>query len=285
MSTPSSPPPRETPAADPADAERNRLLRALPPAAYAGLLPHLEPVELAVGQMLWRADAPIHAVYFPRTCVTSLLTPLADEAPVESATVGYEGVVGVPVVLGADASHTQATAQIAGAAARVDAGRFREWLAVADGATPLFLRYAQALLEQTAQSVACNRRHAMEERCARWLLATQDRVGGPTFLITHEFLAHMLGVRRASVTVAAGMLQQAGLITYRRGRVTILDAEGLEAASCECNGVVRAQQARLLGAGTTRARSAAAGLALLLGLRSRRREFRRAFARYSASCE
>ena len=251
-----------TPGADPApsaagspataqDAERNQLLRRLPPAAHARLAPHLESVELTPGQVLWRADAPIHAVYFPRTAIVSLITPLADEAPVESATVGYEGVVGVPVVLGADATHTQALGQIAGAAARVDAGRFRDWLATADGAMPLFLRYAQALLEQTAQSVACNRRHAMEERCARWLLATADRAGADTFLITHEFLAQMLGVRRASVTVAAGMLQQAGLITYRRGRVTILDRAGLEASSCECNAVVRAQHGRLVGPAAT----------------------------------
>jgi CRP-like cAMP-binding protein len=227
--------------------ERNRLLRALPAEAYERLLPHLEPINLATGQELWRADEPIHAVYFPRTCVTSLLTPLADERAVESATVGWEGLVGVPVVLGAPTTHTEALAQIAGAAARVDAGHFRAWLAAADGASALLLRYAQVLLEQTAQSVACNRKHAMEERCARWLLATRDRVGGDSFVLTHEFLAAMLGVRRASVTVAAGILQQAGLIEYRRGRVTILDAERLEEASCECYRVVRAQHARLLG--------------------------------------
>jgi len=227
--------------------ERNRLLGALPGAAYAGLLPHLDPVELTPGQVLWRPDEPLHAVYFPRTAVCSLLTPLADEAPVESATVGWEGMMGVPIVLGAPTTHTQAIGQIAGTAARVDAGRFRDWLGTADGALALLLRYAQALLEQTAQSVACNRKHATEERCARWLLATRERVGGDTFMLTHEFLAAMLGVRRASVTVAAGMLQRAGLITYRRGRVTILDAERLEQASCECYRVVREQHERLLG--------------------------------------
>ena len=233
--------------APPQAAERNQLLRALPPAAYAALLPDLEPVELARGQALWRHDAPIRGVYFPRTAVTSLLTPLGDEAPVESATVGFEGLVGVPVVLGAESTHTHAVAQIPGTAARVDARRFGEWLRASDGATGLFLRYAQALLEQTAQSVACNRRHELEERCARWLLATRDRVGGDSFPLTHDFLAQMLGVRRATVTVAAGMLQQAGLVRYSRGRVTILDAAGLEAAACECYAVVRAQHARLVG--------------------------------------
>ena len=240
-------PPLGDASASPQAAERNQLLRTLPPPTYAALLPDLEPVELTRGQVLWRHDAPIRGVYFPRTAVTSLLTPLADEAPVESATVGYEGLVGVPVVLGADTTHTHALAQIPGEAARVDAGRFRAWLAGADGATALFLRYAQALLEQTAQSVACNRRHELEERCARWLLATRDRVGADSFPLTHDFLAAMLGVRRATVTVAAGMLQQAGLIKYSRGKVTILDPEGLEDASCECYGVVRAQHARLLG--------------------------------------
>jgi CRP-like cAMP-binding protein len=237
-------------ASDSRAAERNWLLRALPAAASDALLPHLELVDIAAGQVLWRPDRPIHAVYFPRTVVCSLLTPLTDEAPVEAATVGFEGMVGVPVVLGAEATHSQAIGQIDGAAARVDAAHFRSWLAKADGALTLLLRYAQALLEQTAQSVACNRKHAMEERCARWLLATRDRVGGGDFALTHEFLAAMLGVRRASVTVAAGMLQQAGLIRYRRGRVTILDAERLEQASCECYRVVREQHERLLGTAT-----------------------------------
>ena len=232
-------------------AERNQLLARLPAAAYASLRPHLEPVELAVGQVLWPSDGPIYGVYFPRTAVCSLLRPLADDAPVEAATVGREGMAGVPVVLGAPTTHTLALAQIPGAAARVDAERFRAWLATADGAGPLFLRYVQVLYEQTAQAVACNRRHGMDERCARWLLATHDRVGADhgvdQFPLTHEFLAAMLGVRRASVTVAAGMLQQAGLIRYSRGRVTVRDRAGLEAASCECYGVLRDQHARLLG--------------------------------------
>jgi CRP-like cAMP-binding protein len=243
----SAPAARPSEAPDAHSAERNRLLRGLPAEAYAGLLPHLEAVEIRAGQVLWQPDGPLHAVYFPRTVVCSVLTPLKDEMPVESATIGFEGMVGVPVVLGAPTTHSQAIGQIAGAAARVDAARFRDWLAQADGALTLLLRYAQVLLEQTAQSVACNRKHAMEERCARWLLATRDRCGADHFMLTHEFLAAMLGVRRASVTVAAGMLQQAGLITYRRGRVTILDGERLEDASCECYRVVSAQHERLLG--------------------------------------
>jgi CRP-like cAMP-binding protein len=229
-------------------AERNQILRIISAEAYAGLRPLLEDVELTSGQILWRPDTALHAVYFPTTAVCSLLTPLADDTPVEAATVGYEGMVGVPIVLGAASTHSQAIAQVAGRALRADAGRFREWLAVADGALSTFLLYAQALQEQTAQSVACNRKHAIEERCARWLLATRDRVGDNVFVLTHEFLAAMLGVRRASVTVAAGMLQHAGLLKYARGRVTILDADRLAEASCECYHVVRVQHERLLGA-------------------------------------
>jgi CRP-like cAMP-binding protein len=225
--------------------ERNRLLRSLRAAAYGQLAPELEPVELTAHQVLWEPDGPIGAVYFPRTAVCSLLTPLSDEMPVESATVGCEGMIGVPVVLGAPATHTKAIAQVAGAAARVDAARFRAWLAAADGALPLCLRYVQALLEQTAQSAACNRKHELEERCARWLLATRDRAGGDRFDLTHEFLAVMLGVRRAGVTVATGLLQRAGLITYSRGQVSVLDAERLEQASCECYRVVREQHEHL----------------------------------------
>ena len=231
--------------------ELNALLRALPAGEYARLLPHLEPVELSRGQVIWRAEAPIHSVYFPRTMVGSLLTPLEGEPPVEAATVGREGFLGTPVVLGVRTTTVQALAQIPGAAARLDAGRLAEWLRTpgspGDALFPLLLRYAQALQEQTAQSVACNRRHGIDERCARWLLMTHDRVGADRFALTQEFLAFMLGVRRASVTVAAGMLQEAGLIKYSRGRIEVRDRIGLEAASCECYVVIRRKYAALLG--------------------------------------
>ena len=228
--------------------EENRLLRRLPPDQYAALLPYLEPVELNNRQVLWQPDTTIHSVYFPRTCVISLLTPLADEQPVEAATVGREGMAGTPVVLGVRVTNLQAITQVSGLAARLDAERFTGYLRQADGALfALLLRYAQALQEQTAQSVACNRRHAIEERCARWLLMTQDRVGVDQFGLTQDFLAFMLGVRRASVTVAAGMLQQAGLIRYHRGKITVVDRDGLEAASCECYKVVRRKYEQLLG--------------------------------------
>ena len=229
--------------------EENRLLQRLPPDQYAALLPYLEPVELNNRQVLWQPDATIHSVYFPRTCVLSLLTPLSDEPPVEAATVGREGMAGTAVVLGVRVTNVQAITQVSGLAARLDAERFMVHLRQADGALfSLLLRYAQALQEQTAQSVACNRRHAIGERCARWLLMTQDRVGRDQFGLTQDFLAFMLGVRRASVTVAAGMLQQAGLIRYHRGTITVVDRDGLEAASCECYKVVTRKYEQLLGA-------------------------------------
>jgi CRP-like cAMP-binding protein len=228
--------------------ERNLLLSLLPEASYASLAPHLEPISLSARQVAWRPESRIHAVYFPRSAVFSLLTPLQRHSPVESATVGYEGVVGVPVLLGVAASHSLAVVQISGEAARLDAERFRRWLAEQDDQTRgIFLRYSYVLLEQTAQSVACNRKHALEERCARWLLATRDRVGADEFPLTHEFLAAMLGVRRASVTVALGMLQQKGFLTYSRGRLKVLDAARLEETSCECYRVVRAEQERIMG--------------------------------------
>lgn len=234
----------------PQSAERNRLLAALPSESHERLRPHLEPVQLAIRRVLWEPDALIRSVYFPRGCVLSVLVLLEEEAPVEAATIGREGMLGAPVALGAESSSAQVISQVPGEAARVPAAAFREAMARDGALSALMLRYAQALLEQTSQSVACNRRHAMEERCARWLLMTHDRVGADTFPLTHDFLAFMLGVRRASVTVAAGMLQQAGLIRYSRGRVVVLDRARLEEASCECYRVVRERSDRLLGQGS-----------------------------------
>ena len=233
---------------DDQSSERNLLLSLLPESVYASLAPHLEPISVSARQVAWRPESRIHAVYFPRSAVFSLLTPLQRHSPVESATVGYEGMIGVPVLLGVAASHSLAVVQINGEAARLDADRFRSWIGEQDDQTrSIFLRYSYVLLEQTAQSVACNRKHALEERCARWLLATRDRVGADEFPLTHEFLAAMLGVRRASVTVALGLLQQEGYLTYSRGRLKVLDAAQLEETSCECYRVVRAEQERIMG--------------------------------------
>lgn len=214
--------------------ERNLLLRALPPASYRRCQPHLESLHLEAHEVLWEPDAPIEWVYFPRTLVASLLVPVEQELPVEAATVGREGMVGVPVALGADSTSVRAIVQVEGDAARIASSAFRH---VLDGDHALLRRtllYAHALQQQTAQSVACNARHALEERCARWLLTTHDRVGRDEFTLLQVFLASMLGVHRPRVTVAAGMLQRAGFISYHRGKITIVDRAGLEAASCEC---------------------------------------------------
>jgi CRP-like cAMP-binding protein len=226
--------------------ERNRFLRGLPTDSYDRLIDELEPVELATRQTLWESNARIRSVYFPRTCVVSLLVPLSENGPVEAATVGYEGMVGVPLVMGSDSTTTHALAQVAGTAFRVPATTFLRLLESDAALRSRSLRYAHALFEQTAQSVACNRRHSISERCARWLLMTHDRVANGEFVLTQQFLAMMLGVRRATVTVAAGMLQQAGFITYNRGRVTILDRSRLEEASCDCYKIVEESYNRVM---------------------------------------
>jgi CRP-like cAMP-binding protein len=188
-------------------------------------------------------------VYFPRTCVLSLIISFQeDNGGVESATIGREGMGGVTVALGAESTGATAIAQIPGEALRIPASVFRAALAQDTALLGVVLRYAHVLYEQTAQSVACNRRHTMEQRCARWLLMTHDRVGADHFPLTQEFLAFMLGVRRATVTVAAGILQQAGLIRYTRGTITIVNRNELEAAACECYGTIRAESDRFLGA-------------------------------------
>jgi CRP-like cAMP-binding protein len=234
-------------AESPAEEPSNRFLRALRPDSYARLAPELETVDLRARVVLWEPDAAIRSIYFPHTCVLSIIVPLRGDVAVEAGTVGREGFLGVPVLLGGDSTSTQAIVQVAGTASRLPSSIFRRALAEDDSLRDFSLRYAQALLEQTAQSVACNGRHDLSERCARWLLMTRDRVDGDEFHLTQEFLATMLGVRRATVTVAAAMLQRAGLIRYQRGRVTVLDREGLEDAACVCYAVVRRKYEKLVG--------------------------------------
>jgi CRP-like cAMP-binding protein len=232
------------------DVGPNRFLAALPVESYGRLAPELETVEMRAKVVLWEPDTPIKSVYFPHDCVMSIIIPLKGDVAVEAGTVGREGFLGVPVVLGGHSTSTQAIVQVAGTASRVPASVFRRAVAEDVALRDFSLRYAQALLEQTSQSVACNGRHDLSERCARWLLMTRDRVDGDEFHLTHEFLATMLGVRRATVTVAAAILQRAGLIRYSRGRVRILDRDGLEEAACECYGIVRRKYEKLVGAAT-----------------------------------
>jgi CRP-like cAMP-binding protein len=216
------------------EAEENRFLRMLPASSYFRMRPYLEPVPLPRKYVVWNVDEPVEAVFFPRRCVLSLLVTLRQRAPVEAATIGNEGMLGMSTVLGADRSPLLVVAQIPGEALRIPARLFQELVEDDASLRLLTLRYSHALLEQTAQSVACNRRHNTVQRCARWLLMTHDRVRSDEFTLTHEFLAMMLGVRRASVTVAAGQLQRANLIRYVYGHVVIEDRKGLEEAACEC---------------------------------------------------
>jgi CRP-like cAMP-binding protein len=228
--------------------EENRFLRMLPASSYYRIRPYLEVVRLSKRQVVWHVDDPIDFVYFPRRCVLSLLVNLKHRAPVEAATVGNEGLLGMSTVLGADRSPLLVVSQIPGEALRMGANLFRELVEDDASLRLLTLRYSHTLLEQTAQSVACNRRHVTVQRCARWLLMTHDRAHADEFGLTHQFLAMMLGVRRASVTVAAGALQQAKLIRYLYGRVVIENRQGLEEAACECYGIVQQRFERLFAA-------------------------------------
>jgi CRP-like cAMP-binding protein len=226
---------------------RNRLLAALPEDERQQLENALDIVSLGVKHSIAEPGKPFPHVYFPLSGVVSFVMELKDGDMVEIATVGNEGMVGIPVLLGAQESPTRVFFQVAGDAARMKADAFLQIMESLPALQSLLYRYAQVMMNQVAQTAACNHAHAIEQRMCRWLLMTHDRVGQDDFPLTQEFLAQMLGVRRPSVTVVAGMLQQAGLIRYSRGRMTIVDRERLEAASCECYGVVRRETERLLG--------------------------------------
>jgi CRP-like cAMP-binding protein len=225
----------------------NRLLALLPQNEREAVEQHLERVQGKSGQVLAEPGEGFSYVYFPETCVISVVNP-TDEGIVEVGTVGNEGMGGISVFLDAHALPSRTIVQIPGMMQRMRVSTFRETADAHPALRHLLLRYTHAFLVQVAQTASCNRMHPIEHRCARWLLMTHDRVGGAdTFMLTHEFLAFMLGVRRAGVTVAAGMLQRLGLIAYSRGRVTVLDRAGLEEASCQCYGIVRAHFQNVLG--------------------------------------
>jgi CRP-like cAMP-binding protein len=227
---------------------QNRLLRALSPAVHQQLLPALELSALTMRERLIEPAMPIPFVYFPLHGVVSLIRTLGDGTQVEVATIGNEGLIGLSLVLYANTVPFTAFVQVPGEAFRIEAEVFGRLLHEGTGAlSQLLYRYTQALFNQLAQHVVCNRLHRIAQRCAHWLLLTHDRVGRDEFPMTHEFLALMLGVRRASVTEVAGRLQKAGLIRYRLGIIRVLDRAGLEAASCECHGVIKQEYDRLLG--------------------------------------
>jgi CRP-like cAMP-binding protein len=227
--------------------EENRLLAALPKKEYDRLLPHLEDVSFTPKEVVYRAHGPIDYVCFPTDGVFSMIVIMEDGSSLEVATVGNEGMLGISAFLGGDRSHAQVVCQIPGRSLRMRLGPFQEEVQRCGPLHARVQQYAQVLLTQLGQSTACSHLHSVEKRMCRWLLMTHDRVRADELPLTQEFLAEMLGVRRATVTEVAGALQRGGLIRYQRGRVTILDRRGLEAASCECYRVVRGELNRLLG--------------------------------------
>jgi CRP-like cAMP-binding protein len=230
---------------------RNRLLASLPAADYARLASGMTRVDLDLKHVVFDVDRPIEQVHFPEAAVISILSVMADGSAVETATVGHEGMVGLPVFLGTDQMSAQAFCQIPGPSLRIASDDFRRALADSAALTLALQRYTQALFLFVAQSSACNRLHSMPQRCARWLLHTHDRVGAEVgrdeFPLTHEFLSQMLGVRRATVTEGMRILQKTGAVNYVRGRVVVRDRATLRSTACECYSVITREFDRLLG--------------------------------------
>lgn len=219
--------------------ERNALLRDLDAADYHALAQHAEDITISPGEVLVEPDERPSHVYFPQSGVISLVAVFQGGASVEVGTVGREGFAGIPVYLGTVTAPYRVLVQIEGTARRVPVDAFEALLAESPALERTIRRYVDAYLLQVSQNAACNRMHDLAARAARWLLMTHDRVGHDTFALTHEFLAIMLGVRRAGVSEAAAELQRKGAIRYSRGRVTIVDRSILERQSCECYRVVR----------------------------------------------
>ena len=219
----------------------NRLLDSLPSAEKADLAPHLEPMRLELKELLLEQGKRIDSVYFPLTAVASLLNMVENSAGVELATVGNEGLVGLSLSWEIDTLNPRefVQCQVPGDALVMDAETFASKVAEGGELTWLVHRYTQAFVTQLGQQVACNGLHTIEERCSRWILLTEDRVGADEFPLTQEFLAQMLGVRRPSVNLVARTLQEAGLIRFHRGRVRVTDRRGLEGTSCDCYSVLR----------------------------------------------
>ncbi len=225
----------------------NRILSSLSPDDYERILPDLKQVPLKFRVSLHEPGDKMPYVFFPNTGVISMLTVMEDGAAVEIATIGNEGMADLFTFLGLEESDSRLLIQVPGTAMRMESARFREHVEQIPALRALLGYYAVALFALVAQSAACNRMHSLVERCARWLLMTHDRVDAAQFPMTHDFLSEMLGVRRPSVSVASAALRDAGLITYHRGKVTVLDRAGLESASCECYRLVRERFDRLPG--------------------------------------
>lgn len=223
----------------------NKLLACLPDAEWQRWEPQLERVALPLGKVLYEPGAPQPYVYFPTSAIVSLLCLLEDGSSAEFAVVGFEGLVGVSIVMGGDSMPNHAVVQSEGMGYRLRAEAFKHAFERSNPARDLVLRYAQALITQMGQTAVCNRHHSLDMQLGRWLLLSLDRLPGNEVVMTQELIAHNLGVRRESVTEAAHKLQTAGLIRYGRGHIWVLDRPRLEERTCECYGVVKKEYDRL----------------------------------------
>lgn len=224
----------------------NQLLSLLPQADRKRILARCEQMPLEIRTVLYEANGPMPYVYFPLSGMVSLVLNTQDGQTIEVGTIGNEGMLGTPLVLGSDKSPVEVLIQVSATLLRMTAKDFLRELKRSGPLRAAAQRFAQALITQISQSVACNRVHPVEERICRWLLMVHDRVGLDDMVLTQQFVSQMLGVRRPSVTVVAGTLQKAGLIKYSRGKMTILNRKGLEAGACECYQIVRRESERLL---------------------------------------
>jgi CRP-like cAMP-binding protein len=226
--------------------KQNDLLAALSSVELNRLRPHLEAVEMPLGEVVYESGRRLDHVYFPTTCIVSLLYVLENGASAEIAVVGHEGIVGVSLFMGGETTPSRAVVQSGGDAYRMPGPMLKREFTRGGSMQHLLLRYTQALITQMAQTAVCNRHHSVDQQLCRWLLLSIDRLPSPEITMTQELIANMLGVRREGVTEAAGKLQKAGVISYRRGHIKVLARERLEAMSCECYSVVRRETQRLL---------------------------------------
>lgn len=224
---------------------QNHLLAALPKVEFERLSLHLELVPMPLGEALYEPGGRLSPVYFPTTAIISLLYVLENGASAEIAVVGNEGILGISLFMGGETTPSRAVVQSAGYGYRLKAQLLKDEFNRAEGMLHLLLRYTQALITQMTQTAVCNRHHSVEQQLCRWLLLSLDRLPSDTLVMTQELIANMLGVRREGVTEAARHLQRAGLISYSRGRIQVLNRPGLESTACECYGVVKREFDRL----------------------------------------
>ncbi len=229
--------------------KQNRLLAALPSDIFERIAPHLEPVPMPLGEAIYESGGVLHHAYFPTTAIVSLHYVMENGASAEIAGVGNEGVVGISLFMGGKTTPSRATVCTGGHGFRLKARILVDEFNRVGPLMRLMLRYTQALITQMSQTAVCNRHHSMEQQMCRWLLLTLDRLGSQDLIMTQELIATMLGVRREGITETAGTLQRAGLISYRRGHITVLNRAGLESRSCECYAVVKKEFTRLLSDG------------------------------------